>query len=219
MRYAIAAVWILGCSNKPDPRAECERAIAKAQTVLDSLAKASGSEATQLSAKHREGFIQRCEQGIKRGKPDPITACVLAARDDAALRKCFDEPVSRLDAARFEATNHLRIIGKILKAHASHGGFLTGSAGPTPPAPCCSQPDQQCIAKAEDWSGVWNDLEFEADSPFRFQYSYTSDGKTFTATAVGDPECNGKVMTFQTTGKIENGVATITAPAQVSTAP
>ncbi|MGE0546663.1 MAG: hypothetical protein AB7O24_16565 [Kofleriaceae bacterium] len=89
MRRALLVVFVIGCSNQSDPRADCERAIAKAQPVLEDLARTSGLETTQLSTKHRDSFIQRCEQGISNGKPDPTTRCVLAAADDAALRKCF----------------------------------------------------------------------------------------------------------------------------------
>lgn len=34
-------------------------------------------------------------------------------------------------------------------------------------------------------------LEFQTDQPHFFQYSYRSDSKTFTATAVGDIDCDG----------------------------
>jgi hypothetical protein len=39
---------------------------------------------------------------------------------------------------------------------------------------------------------------------FLFRYSYESDGKGFTATAVGDPDCRGKTVRFTLTGTNEN---------------
>jgi hypothetical protein len=60
---------------------------------------------------------------------------------------------------------------------------------------------------------VWQSLEFVVDGPFNFQYSYESDGKTFTATATGDVGCQGKPSTTTITGKInDKGEPEITKP-------
>jgi hypothetical protein len=48
-------------------------------------------------------------------------------------------------------------------------------------------------------------MEFQIDEPFRYRYSYESDGQTFTATAVGDPDCDGKPGTYTLTGSVDNG--------------
>lgn len=66
--------------------------------------------------------------------------------------------------------------------------FPIGTVGPTPAAPCCGQPDNQCpVTDAWKKSSVWRDLEFEIDEPTYHQYSYESDGKTSGAPATEFP--------------------------------
>jgi hypothetical protein len=60
---------------------------------------------------------------------------------------------------------------------------------------------------------VWTPLDFQIDEPSLAQYSYESDGASFVATAVGDPGCNGNIITLQVTGRITEGEPVITEPA------
>ena len=46
------------------------------------------------------------------------------------------------------------------------------------------------------------ELGFTVDGAFHFQYSYESDGKTFTASATGDIGCTGKPATTTLTGRV-----------------
>lgn len=98
----------------------------------------------------------------------------------------------------------LNRIGKSAKvAFITNAEYPTGRAGPTPATPCCAQPDKQCAPAAADWANpIWQALDFRIDDPFRFQYSYESDGKTFTATATGDLACDGKTTTLTARGII-----------------
>jgi hypothetical protein len=85
--------------------------------------------------------------------------------------------------------------------------FIKGSAPLTPSTPCCAQPTKKCKGHAPgDWdSPVWQQLEFQLDDDFYFQYSYESDGTTLTARAVGDPGCDGNLVTFELKGSVANG--------------
>jgi Tfp pilus assembly major pilin PilA len=69
---------------------------------------------------------------------------------------------------------------------------------------CCGSPNHKCPASTE-WSGdpIWSVLEFSVDEPGNYQYSYTSDGKTFIATAVGDLDCDGEAATYTLTGEVD----------------
>jgi hypothetical protein len=77
------------------------------------------------------------------------------------------------------------------------GHYPIGRAPATPASPCCAATDQRCAPDPNQWIGLWADLRFRMDEPFRFQYAYESDGKTFTATAVGDVACDGKLVRFR----------------------
>jgi len=80
--------------------------------------------------------------------------------------------------------------------YAHDNRFPAMKIGPTPAAPCCTQPDQKCRPDAADWAGTdWDQLQFRIEEPFRFQYSYESDGTTFTATATADLDCDQQTMT------------------------
>jgi hypothetical protein len=94
---------------------------------------------------------------------------------------------------------------------ASTGKFPRGSVPLTPATPCCAGKDHQCVPTAADWANpVWRTLEFRIDDPHRFQYDYESDGKTATIRAIGDPECSGKLVTYEAHGNIVNGAPTFT---------
>ena len=88
-------------------------------------------------------------------------------------------------------------------AFVTNAEFPKGKVGPTPAQPCCSEQIKQCIPTETMWSDpVWQALDFTVDGPFNFQYMYESDGKTFTATAIGDVGCKGDPLTTTITGKV-----------------
>lgn len=106
-----------------------------------------------------------------------------------------------------EAKVQLSLIAKRAKAYAvEHATFPGGDAGPAPATPCCSQPRQRCDGSETDWSAApWSALDFRIDEPIRFQYSYHGGGDRFTATAVGDPSCDGHPVTLTVRGTIVAG--------------
>ncbi len=91
------------------------------------------------------------------------------------------------------------------------GGFAVGQAGPTPATPCCQGANHKC-AISKEWasSPVWSALEFHVDEPGRFQYSYAGEAQKFTATAVGDVDCDGHPTTYTVHGMVDgNGMPQI----------
>jgi type II secretory pathway pseudopilin PulG len=83
-----------------------------------------------------------------------------------------------------------------------HDELPRGSAPPTPERPCCDGPDHRCFDLQSWETPAWQALDFSIDRPHRFQYSYESDGKTFTARAVGDLDCDGDAVTYELRGVI-----------------
>lgn len=86
-----------------------------------------------------------------------------------------------------------------------HGEFPRAAAPLTPATPCCDgDPKRRCF-DAQSWqSPAWQELDFSIDRPHRFQYSYESDGKTFTGRAVGDLDCDGSTITYEIRGVISD---------------
>ena len=59
----------------------------------------------------------------------------------------------------------------------------------------------KCPVDAAAWKDpVWTALEFSIDEPSAYHFSYESDGKTFTALAVGDRDCDQQNATFTLKG-------------------
>ena len=105
-----------------------------------------------------------------------------------------------------EAPLQLNKLGKNAKrAFSEMSRYPKGKVSLTPAKPCCKHPDRHCQWTSSTWQDrVWKSLDFEVHESFMFQYSYESDGNSFTAKAVGDPDCRGKTVTFTMTGTNEN---------------
>jgi hypothetical protein len=142
-----------------------------------------------------------------------VVALALAAgcsKTDKAKDKPADKPedkgTSEPMAAKgkmTEAQLQLNKIGKSAKvAFVSDAAFPKGKAAMLPAKPCC--PDK-CPPAAWASDPVWKALDFQIDEPNLFQYTYESDGQTFTATAVGDLDCDGVAITYTLAGKVTNG--------------
>ena len=74
----------------------------------------------------------------------------------------------------------------------------------TPATECCADKDHKCQPAAEAWKD-WRKLDFQIDEAHLFRYSYESDGKSFTAKAVGDLDCDGTAVTYEARGTSANG--------------
>ncbi len=65
----------------------------------------------------------------------------------------------------------------------------------------------RCQTPSKTWQRdpIWRALEVEAEQQGQFRYAYRSDGKTFSARAIGDLDCDGTEITYERTGAVENG--------------
>jgi hypothetical protein len=127
--------------------------------------------------------------------------------------KQFEDYQTR--SKRTEAELKLNKLGKHVKVLAmEHDKLPVLTLGPTPDKPCCQHPGYKCTPDAAMWS-AWQPLDFMVTDPFNFQYTYSStDGTTFTATAIGDLDCDENTVVYKLVGTLENGVVktTITPP-------
>ncbi len=123
-----------------------------------------------------------------------------------------------------ESSLELNKIAKSAKRYyAENSKFPIGDIA-APPT-CCGRksnpPDEmtenKCPADAAEWQqGPWKELEFAIDEPHVYRYAYHSDGKTITAKAIGDADCDGEDAVYTLEVTIDpNGmpVSAITQPA------
>lgn len=102
--------------------------------------------------------------------------------------------------------------------HNTQGKFPQGTAGvlPGPNGGACAGPNKK-FATTTAWNTdpVWLELGFQLDDPSLFTYHYTSsDRNSASVLAVGDLDCDGKLITFTLELNVVGGlpVATITPP-------
>ncbi len=162
-----------------------------------------------------------------------LIACVLAScavlgckKSDKDVEKELDKALAGLEkemkadmakhgggggAGGSEAELQLNKIGKHAKVSViEQSQFPVGKVGPTPATDCCAAGG--CKPDAAVWGdATWKALEFSIEETHQFQYSYESDGKTFTAKAIG---CGDHAGTYTATGRIEAGnpVIQVSAP-------
>lgn len=129
---------------------------------------------------------------------------------DACLfveRMCQLTPERERELKRGALRAPLNLIGKLAKdAYNETGRFPVGTVQLSPAMPCCSNTNHKCSVDDSAWSApIWQQLGFRPKEPTSMQFSYTSDGRKFTALAVGDPDCNGDVKTFELLGEVISG--------------
>ena len=113
---------------------------------------------------------------------------------------------------RSEAELNLNAIGKAAKyGYIENAAFPVGHADATPATSCCEGPGHKCAVDPTTWRrDPWEALDFEPYGPHYFRYTYDSDGKTFTATAIGDLDCDGEEVVFTLRGSIQDGNPVLT---------
>jgi hypothetical protein len=210
IHVAVILLALVGCSKSKD---ECAQLTDKMRPTMTDLAKERGKTLTD------DDFAKMADKcrTSKSDKMDADKKCILDAKDDAAVRACMTSGMENYKkrSQATESTLMLNKLGKNSKVFfITNAMFVTGKAGPTPATPCCSAADHKCPAEATQWTGnpVWSALDFQIDEPNLYQYTYESDGKTFTATATGDLNCDGHPTTIKIDGKADNGDPTFTPP-------
>lgn len=204
---SLAVLGLVACSKKAGD--DCQRFVDKSKPILEKMMKEAGKS---VSDKDLAAFVDKCRKEPER-KKDPIMACVLDAKDDAAVAACYGSALGDYAKASkgTEGPLQLNKLGKNAKvAYATNAQFPVGKAGPTPATSCCAGPGGKCPITA-DWaaSPIWSALDFQLDEPNLFQYMYESDGKTGTATAIGDLDCDGTMITYKLELSAADGNATM----------
>lgn len=188
--------------------------------MLDKIASIQAPD-MKVTPELRNAFIKQCEEEWAKDPENPIYACVAAAKDSAAIDHCSEvadareherKPERGHGPRKNEAELQLNKIGKNLKTYyIVNAAFPQGAAKQLPAKSCCGQPNNRCAA-TQDWLSdpVWQALDFSIDEDSLFQYSYTSDGKTFHAEAIGDLDCDGISITYKLDGDALDGKPRVT---------
>jgi hypothetical protein len=208
MKLALV-ILLVACSKSSGD--DCQKVLEKSRTVMAEMGKSMGKP---ISAADETKLLDRCHDALAGGKREPAMDCILAAKDDDGVRACISGGLKgyRETGKKTEAKLHLNRIGKMVKMfYGETATFPAGKTALTPTTPCCKQ-GGTCAPNPADWSDpAWKALEMSIDEPYRFQYSYESDGKTsFTASATADLDCDGHPTTMSVHGSLENGNVRIT---------
>jgi hypothetical protein len=103
-----------------------------------------------------------------------------------------------------EAKLMLNKIVKSAKVHAiQYGKLPVGKVGPSPAEDCCKAPGAKCAVDPNAWGDpIWKALEFEMVEQHNYRYTFESNGTSFTATAIGNLDCDNDFVTYTATGLI-----------------
>lgn len=71
------------------------------------------------------------------------------------------------------------------------------------PARSCCETGVKCDEPKAWQQPLWQELDFSLDAPHLFRYSYESDGRSFTAKAVADLDCDGIEITYVMKGTLD----------------
>ena len=135
-----------------------------------------------------------------------------------------------------EAGEQLNAIGKKQKTlFGERSSYTTLAGGLLPAAPagdvCCggmgggggtagTSNVGKCTGNAAPWKADagWNDMSFSINEETSYEYSYTpgATGRLYTATAIGDTDCDTVIATYTLVGTIDvagNPSAVLTKPA------
>ncbi len=94
---------------------------------------------------------------------------------------------------------------------ATNASYPVFTATTTPATTCCAQDiggKKKCKGnKPGDWdvATTWQKIDFQVDEDFFFQYAYTGAANAFTATAVGNMDCDATSITYTQTGTVVGG--------------
>ena len=113
---------------------------------------------------------------------------------------------------RSEAELNLNAINKAADSeYAENTTYPQAVQAATPGVNCCTQAGKKCAVVAAEWNGIaaWDALGFEMTQPFYFQYTYSSAvSNLFTATAIGNLDCDATSVTYTLNGDATSGSPT-----------
>lgn len=156
--------------------------------VVDKLFAFSKRKGFEGDATQRARAIEGCRASLD----DPAVACVLAAKDDAAIEACLTpapkgEPLDQLE----QMTQELRTYFFV------HETFTDQNIGLTPAKPCCQFPNKKCPPEAAPNEILTQVLKLDLSQERDFQYRFESTSKKAVIEAVGDRDCDGKTVTYR----------------------
>ncbi|HEU5059091.1 MAG TPA: hypothetical protein VFU21_21305 [Kofleriaceae bacterium] len=213
------------CGGEPSPEAVCDHMMAVAKKTGVPIA-AEGDPKARCVEKQK-----RMKEKIGAEAWGKVATCIMGKSDIRAMMDGCDPErapaaggVDLGGAEEYirkskgsEAQTSLRMMELGARQFAEAGaveagsmqaapGFPRASAGPTPPLGTCCKGDRgRCAPDPALWSQPpWSDLDFTIEHPHYFSYEYKAapDGKSFTALAYGDLDCDGDHSTFSLSGTI-----------------
>lgn len=146
------------------------------------------------------------------GRAAPLSIATSATAASAASLSAFDQYRRKAMAAEtrvnlramvdggraYYASEHVERTGKIIPAQ-----FPATLALAPATSACKDGKPITHTANPATWSKPgWKALLFTPRGPFRYQYEWVTDGKTFTARAIGDLDCDGVTSTFEEFGGV-----------------
>jgi hypothetical protein len=105
-------------------------------------------------------------------------------------------------AASYYQTAHKDILGRPMEPS------FPKTIAMTPTVDCCGLPGDRCNDDPTTWQpATWAALNFTVTGPHVYRYEFVSSGTgkaaTFTARAVGDPDCDQRLDFVELTGTIK----------------
>lgn len=207
-RIALACMLFAAACSKAD---DCQRLADRTMALMKDMPMPKGKDLGDAKTQ----FVEMCRKDPKKYTTDPDAKCILEASSDSAAADCLKKGMEeyRSKSKVSEAPMNLNRIGKGAKiAFVETSAFPKGKAKVLPadngaPGCCGDAAKTNKCAVSTEWASdpVWKALDFQIDEPTMYRYSYEStDGKTFTVTAVGDTDCDGETATYTLTGTIDS---------------
>jgi hypothetical protein len=192
-----------------DAFVNCTEYLAKSRPIIHEIQQRAGIASQSIA--DEIAHVAGCEENAN----DPQITCVAGAGSEDEVRRCFGRMYAMLlhvftaSSDRPEAVRELEHIGELAKAYAKRTGSFPRGNAPAPTTSCCGTPDMLCALEGWD-AAPWKELGYQPAGPTLFQYGYESDGKTFTAVAIGDMDCDKIEVRYTLTGRIERGEPAVT---------
>ncbi len=148
---------------------------------------------TKISPDERAKGLEECRAGDKEAMV--VVECIAKAADDDAIVACMQasEPKKKLDEPHPDLD---QLVENLRIYHISHEVLLAGNVALTPAKACCSYPDHLC--PAGEWKAeTWNIVGLDNTKARHFQFRFEGTRSKVVVEAVGDLDCDGKLITFR----------------------
>ena len=209
---ALVCVAIVAVGCKKGSSDDCSTLFDKSSAMMKDMMPKGKSMADA-----KKEFLDQCHKEPAKFTGSPEGKCLLTAKDDAAAKACMEKALGDYTSKskKSEAALQLNKLAKNLKVeYMTNAAFPKGKAATLPDTKkvepmggCCGETGGKCpVTDAWGKDSIWSVLDFQLDEPSLFRYSYEStDGQSFTATAVGDLDCDGTEITYTLTGTAKDG--------------